>query len=80
VGHAIVALQSLADLHLPTVDRECMRRLGLVNGDNVPIKVLGGAVLSEPVTIIADGFSKGAIAEIERVGGRAVRTTDLPRE
>jgi large subunit ribosomal protein L15 len=72
VEYATVKLQAIADLNIPEVDVECMRREKLIGGGKRPVKVLGGAVLNRPIVVVADKFSSGAAAEIERVGGKAV--------
>jgi hypothetical protein len=44
-----------------------------VRGSRVKIKVLGGGKLTKALTVTAHGFSKSAIAKIERAGGKAVK-------
>lgn len=71
--HVTVKLRDIAALGVNEVDAACMRKAGLIKGPACPIKVLGGAVLSEALTVIADKFSRSAAAEIERVGGKIMR-------
>jgi ribosomal protein L18E len=57
-----------------------MQERGLIKDSKLPVKVLGGAILSKPITIIADRFSKSATSEIERTGGKAVSLLEkLPK-
>jgi large subunit ribosomal protein L15 len=70
--YCIVSLGDLANARLDTIDRECMRRLGLIENGDVPVKVLGGIDLDAPMTVIADKFSESAAAAIERAGGKAI--------
>jgi large subunit ribosomal protein L15 len=47
-----------------------LRKAGVVNGKNVPIKVLGHGDLSKAVTVHAHKFSKSAQEKIEKAGGK----------
>jgi len=48
-----------------------MASVGLVRGDDRPVKVLGEGELTRPLTVRADKFSQGALAKIEAAGGTA---------
>jgi large subunit ribosomal protein L15 len=77
---SIVNLQDLSDLQLDSIDKPCMQERGLIRDSKLPVKVLGGITLSRPITIIADRFSKSAIGEIERAGGKVVSLLEeLPK-
>ncbi|MDR2603438.1 MAG: 50S ribosomal protein L15 [Puniceicoccales bacterium] len=80
VPFAIVDLQNLADLQLDTVDKSCMQQRGLIKNSEILVKVLGGVILSKPITVIADKFSKSAIEAIESAGGKAVILLDEPQK
>lgn len=54
-----------------TVDEATLRKVGLANGQALPIKILARGVLSKKLTVRATAFSKAAIEAIERLGGRA---------
>jgi large subunit ribosomal protein L15 len=47
-----------------------LRKAGVVNGKNVPIKVLGQGDLSKAITVHAHKFSKSAQEKIEKAGGK----------
>jgi large subunit ribosomal protein L15 len=72
-----VSLQRLVDLRVDVVDKACMQKLGLIKGSDEVIKILGGATVICPITVIADRFSKSAVEEITGAGGRAVPLIDL---
>ena len=38
----------------------------------MPVKILGGGELTKKLTVHAHKFSKGALAKIEKAGGKAV--------
>jgi large subunit ribosomal protein L15 len=54
------------------IDETSLRDRGLIKGRFDRIKILGNGDLSKAVTITADSFSKGAVAKIEKAGGKAV--------
>lgn len=56
------------------VDLSALRAVGLVNGPDQPLKVLGNGDLKRRVTVCADAFSSGARAKIESVGGVCEKT------
>jgi large subunit ribosomal protein L15 len=62
-----------------TVNQDILRGVGLVRTLNRPLKVLGGGDLSTPLFIVADAFSKTAIAKIEAAGG-SVSVLEVPTE
>jgi large subunit ribosomal protein L15 len=62
-----------------TVNQDILRGVGLVRTLNKPLKVLGGGDLSTPLFVVADAFSKSAIAKIEAAGG-SVSVLEVPTE
>jgi large subunit ribosomal protein L15 len=54
------------------VSEEALRGARLVRGGQVRIKILGEGELTKKLTVHAYGFSKSALAKIEKAGGRAV--------
>jgi large subunit ribosomal protein L15 len=54
-----------------TVTPDILAAAGLVRTLNKPLKVLGYGDVSRPLFIVADAFSKSAIAKIEAAGGTA---------
>ena len=53
----------------PTVNQDTLREVGLVRTLARPLKILGQGELSAALFVVADGFSKSAIAKIEAAGG-----------
>jgi large subunit ribosomal protein L15 len=53
-----------------TVNQEILRAVGLVSTLDKPLKVLGQGEVSVPLFVVADAFSKSAVAKIEAAGGR----------
>ena len=62
-----------------TVNQDILRGVGLVRTLNKPLKILGGGELSTPLFVVADAFSKSAIAKIEAAGG-SVSVLEVPAE
>jgi large subunit ribosomal protein L15 len=53
------------------VNEASLRQKGLVKGKQKrPIKVLGTGILTKSLTVSVDVFTKGAVAAIEKVGGK----------
>jgi large subunit ribosomal protein L15 len=55
-----------------TVDEGALRVMGFVKGQADRVKILGTGELTKKLTIRAHSFSKGALAKIEKAGGKAV--------
>ncbi len=53
-----------------SVDRDAMNAKGLLKKSSLPVKVLANGDLTKPITVMADKFSKSAIAKIEAAGGK----------
>jgi large subunit ribosomal protein L15 len=53
------------------VDEQALRDKGLVKGRFDRLKVLGNGELNKKLTVKAHGFSAGALAKIEKAGGKA---------
>jgi large subunit ribosomal protein L15 len=62
-----------------TVNQDILRGVGLVRTLNKPLKILGGGDLSTPLFVVADAFSKSAVAKIEAAGG-SVSVLEVPTE
>jgi large subunit ribosomal protein L15 len=60
-----------------TVNQEILRALGLVRTLDKPMKVLGQGDIEVPLFVVADAFSKSAIAKIEAAGG-SVQVLEVP--
>jgi large subunit ribosomal protein L15 len=58
-----------------TVDIAALRERRLVQGRVDAVKILGDGDLTKKLTVSAHRFSKGAIAKIEKAGGKAVTLT-----
>ena len=68
--YEIVNLERLAAIDEKEITPDVLRRAGVVNGKNLPIKVLGHGDLSKAVTVHAHKFSKSAQEKIEKAGGK----------
>jgi len=53
----------------PTVNQDTLREVGLVRTLARPLKVLGQGELAAALFVVADAFSKSAVAKIEAAGG-----------
>jgi large subunit ribosomal protein L15 len=53
----------------PTVNQEILRAVGLVRTIKKPLKILGEGELSAALFVVADAFTKSAVAKIEGAGG-----------
>jgi len=60
-----------------TVNQEILRAAGLVSTLNKPLKVLGHGDVSLALFVVADAFSKSAVAKIEAAGG-SVQVLEVP--
>ena len=60
-----------------TVNQDILRGVGLVRTLNKPLKILGAGELSTPLFVVADAFSKSAVAKIEAAGG-SVSVLEVP--
>jgi large subunit ribosomal protein L15 len=60
-----------------TINQEILRATGLVSTLKKPLKVLGTGEISVPLFVVADAFSKSAVAKIEAAGG-SVQVLELP--
>jgi large subunit ribosomal protein L15 len=54
-----------------TVNQEILREAGLVRTLNRPLKVLGAGEVTRPLFVVADAFTRSAVAKIEAAGGTA---------
>jgi len=54
-----------------TVNQEILHAVGLVTSLAKPLKILGQGEVTVPLFVVADGFSKSAVAKIEAAGGTA---------
>jgi large subunit ribosomal protein L15 len=61
-----------------TINQDILRAAGLVRTLAKPLKVLGTGDLSTPLFVVADAFSKSAIAKIEAAGG-SVNVLETPK-
>jgi large subunit ribosomal protein L15 len=55
------------------VNAESLREKRLLQGRFDRLKILGAGDLTKKLTITAHGFSKGAIAKIEKAGGKVIQ-------
>jgi large subunit ribosomal protein L15 len=62
-----------------TVNQEILHAAGLVTSLAKPLKILGYGDVTVPLFIVADAFSRSAVAKIEAVGGTA-QPLEVPSE
>ncbi len=60
-----------------TITQDILRAVGLVRTLDRPLKILGGGEVTQRLFVIADAFSKSAVAKIEAAGGTA-QVIELP--
>lgn len=60
-----------------TVNQEILRAVGLVRTLDKPMKILGHGDIGVPLFVVADAFSKTAVAKIEAAGG-TVQALEIP--
>jgi large subunit ribosomal protein L15 len=63
----------------PTVNQDLLRAVGLVRTLKKPLKILGSGELSTALFVVADAFTKSAVAKIEAAGG-TVSVLEVPTE
>lgn len=68
----IINLDRLSNLSIDKIDAKILYNEGIINKVDVPIKILGGGNISQPLEVIADMFSRSAIEKIEKAGGKAI--------
>ena len=62
-----------------TVNQELLRAVGLVRTLKKPLKILGDGELSTALFVVADAFTKSAVAKIEGAGG-TISVLEVPTE
>jgi large subunit ribosomal protein L15 len=62
-----------------TVNQELLRAVGLVRSLKKPLKILGDGELSTALFVVADAFTKSAVAKIEGAGG-TISVLEVPTE
>jgi large subunit ribosomal protein L15 len=62
-----------------TVNQELLRAVGLVRTIKKPLKILGDGELTTALFVVADAFTKSAIAKIEGAGG-TISILEVPTE
>ena len=62
-----------------TINQEILRAAGLVSTLKKPLKILGNGDLSAALFVVADSFSRSAVAKIEAAGG-SVQVLEVPAE
>ena len=60
-----------------TINQEILRAVGLVSTLDKPLKVLGHGEVTVPLFVVADAFSKSAVAKVEAAGG-SVQVLEIP--
>jgi large subunit ribosomal protein L15 len=60
-----------------TINQELLRAVGAVRTLDKPLKVLGHGEIDRPLFVVADAFSRTAVAKIEAAGG-SVQVIELP--
>ena len=64
-----------------TINADILRAVGLVRNVSRPLKILGNGELSSALFVVADAFTKSAVAKIEAAGGvvNVLEVPDAPR-
>lgn len=65
-NYNVITLQMLAKLNLSNIDLKILVEKNLIKDNKLPVKIIGFAELSKPISISAHKFSKGAIACLEK--------------
>jgi len=60
-----------------TINQEILRAVGLVSTMNRPLKILGHGDVAIPLFVVADAFTRSAVAKIEAAGG-SVQVLEIP--
>ena len=60
-----------------TINQELLRAVGAVRTLDKPLKVLGHGEIDRPLFVVADAFSRSAVAKIEAAGG-SVQVIEVP--
>ncbi len=63
-----------------TVNEAALREARLIQGRGARIKILGAGELSKKLTVEAHAFSKSAVEQIEKAGGKAVVIAAVPEK
>jgi len=67
----IVNLDVISRLQLPEVTVDTLFEKGIIKSLGKPVKILGNGELKNPISVIANAFSKSAKEKIESAGGKA---------
>jgi large subunit ribosomal protein L15 len=58
-----------------TVDATALKQRGLISDDKALVKILGDGTLTKKLTVVANWYSKSALARITELGGEAKNAT-----
>lgn len=67
----IVNLDVISRLKLPEVTVDTLFEKGIIKSLEKPVKILGNGEVKNPISVVANAFSKSAREKIESVGGKA---------
>ena len=70
--YKIVNLDLLEKFNVKKIDIDFLVKNGIINNDNVHIKILSMGEIKKPIEISAHKFSENAIKKIEKAGGKAI--------
>ena len=80
ISAAVEAGKLVAEKGAPvTVNADTLKDAGLVRRERFPLKVLGHGEVTVPMFVLADAFTKSALAKIEAAGGTA-QVIEIPSE
>ncbi|BAC44785.1 50S ribosomal protein L15 [Malacoplasma penetrans] len=65
-NYNVVTLNNIVKLNLANVDKKVLVEKGLIEDNKLPIKVIGTATISKPISVSAHKFSKGSVATLEK--------------
>lgn len=69
--YQLINVAELARCQPGEVDREALKKAGLIKKLDVPVKVLGNGNIDKAYMVKAQAFSKTAMEKIEAAGGKA---------
>ena len=69
--YQIVNLTNIAKIKETVINPELLRAKGIIKDKNKLVKILGEGAIKNPITIQAHAFSKKALEEIAKAGGKA---------
>ena len=67
----ILNITDLVKLNIKDINKNVLKKEGLINYTKLPVKILGNGNLDTPINVNVDFFSDSAKNKIEKAGGKA---------